>query len=85
MLLDKAVAKADSTPYPAKDLSLTSPFQRISRTWREVASPREEAAGDFLQHQKGALINKRDGDPYSEPPLLRGREQLALSPEAKFV
>jgi hypothetical protein len=25
--------------------------------------------GDFLQHQKGALINTRDGAPYSEPPL----------------
>ncbi len=63
MLLDEAVAKAGSTPYPAKDLSLTSPFQRIGRAWREVASPREEAVGDFLQQQKGALVDKRDGDP----------------------
>ncbi|MDQ3925772.1 MAG: hypothetical protein M3272_02110 [Actinomycetota bacterium] len=72
MLLDEAVAKAGSTPYPAKDLSLTSPFQRIGRARREVASPREEAVGDFLKQQKGALVDKRDGDPYSEPPPAGG-------------
>jgi len=72
------VAKADSTPYPAKDLSLNSPFQRIGRAWREVASPSEEAAGDFLQHQKGALINKRDGDPYSGSPPAGGGSYCSL-------
>jgi len=68
VLPDEAVPKAVSTPYPAKDLSLTSPFQRIGRAWREVANPREDAVGEFLQHQKGALVDKRDGDPYSGSP-----------------
>ncbi len=73
MLLDEAVAKAGSTPYPAKDLSLTSPFQKIGRAWREIASPREEAVGEFLQHQKGTLVDKRDGDPeYGSPPAGGG-------------
>ena len=85
MLLDEVVPKAESAPYPAKDLSLNSPFQKIGRAWREVANPREEAVGDFLQHQKGALVDKRDGDPYSESPPAGGGSQLAPSPEAKFV
>ena len=37
MLLDE-VAKADSAPYPPKDLSLDSPFHKPSRAPREVTS-----------------------------------------------
>jgi hypothetical protein len=48
MLLDKAVAKAYSAPYPAKDLSLYSPLQKVGRAWREHASPSEAALSDFL-------------------------------------
>jgi hypothetical protein len=33
MLLDEAVAKADSAADPAKDLSLDSPFQKVGLAW----------------------------------------------------
>jgi len=33
MLLDEAVTKADSAPYPLKDLSLDPPFQKVGRPW----------------------------------------------------
>ena len=63
MLLDEAVAKADSAPYPAKDLSLDSPFQKVGRVRREVASLTEAAVSNFLQQ-------------YEPPPLRSPKPNL---------
>jgi hypothetical protein len=48
VLLDEVVAKADSASNPVEDLLLNSPFQKVVRAWREVASPSETAVSDFL-------------------------------------
>jgi len=56
VVLDEAVAKADSAPYPAKYLSLYSPFQKVHGAWREVALPSETSVGDFLQQHKPPAI-----------------------------
>jgi hypothetical protein len=52
MFLDETVAEADSTPDPAKDLLLDTPFQKVIRAWRKGASPSEAAVSDFLQHHE---------------------------------
>ena len=49
MLLDEVVAEAYSAAHPAKYLPLDSPFQKVVRAWREVASSSEAAVSDFLQ------------------------------------
>jgi len=48
MLLDEAVAEADSASYPAKDLLLYSPLQKVGRVRREVASLSEAAVSNTL-------------------------------------
>ena len=49
MLLYEAVAKADSSPDPMKDLSLDTPFEKVVRARREVAGLGEVAVSHFLQ------------------------------------
>lgn len=48
MLLDEVMAKADSASYPAKDLSLDSPFQKLGWSWREVTRLMEADVRGFL-------------------------------------
>ena len=67
MLLDEAVAKADSAPHPAKDLRLDSPFQKVVRAWREVARPSEAAVSDFLEQHEPPTIAQRQDQPRDQP------------------
>jgi hypothetical protein len=56
VLLDEVVAEADSASDPAEDLSLDSPFEKVVRVWREVASPSEAAMSGFLQQYKPPTV-----------------------------
>jgi hypothetical protein len=66
MLLDEAVAKADSATHPAKDLPLDSPFQKVRRAWRELANPSEAAVGDHLLQHEPSTIAQRQVQPQAQ-------------------
>ena len=56
VLLDEVVAEAYPAPDTARDLLLDTPFEKVVRAWREVASPSEAAVSDFLQHYEPPTI-----------------------------
>jgi hypothetical protein len=67
MLLDEAVAKADSAPHPAKDLRLDSPFKKVVRAWREVPNPSEAAVSNLLQQHEPPTIVQCEDQPQDQP------------------
>src|SRR5215218_5256512 len=81
MLLDEIVAEAYSAPYPAKDLRPDSPFQKVMRAWREVASPSEVAVSDLLQQHEPATIVQPPDQPHDQP-QAQPRAQPHAQPRA---
>ena len=67
MLLDEVVTKADSASDSAKDLPLDSPFQKVGRARREVASPSEAAVSEFLKHHEPPTLAQPQDQPKDQP------------------
>jgi len=82
VLLDKVVAKADSAPDPAKDLSLDPPFQKIGGARREVASLSKAAVCDFLQQDEPPTIAQSQDQPQDQP-LYQPKDQPKDQPQAQ--
>ena len=82
MLLNEVVAKAYAAPDPTKDLLLDSPFQKVGGAWREVASPREAAVGDFLQQHEPPTPVQPKQQPKAQP-KDRPNDQPKAQPKAQ--
>jgi hypothetical protein len=75
VLLNEAVAKADSAPDRVKDLSLDPPFQKVVQVGREVLSPSEMTVSDLLQQHEPPTIVQPQDQPPDQPKAAEAQDQ----------